>query len=358
MWEVDRVDAIRELQPLPGWVLSLALGRDGKTLASGSTESSIRLWAPDAGLREGLVPVKEPMQLGAHPGGVLGVALSADGRTLASCGKDRRVRLWDAATGKERWVLRGHPAWVETLAFAPEGNLLATGDVEGGLFLWDGLSGKELGRIAAHPGGITGLAFAADGKQLVSTGADTTALVWDVPALLEASRLRPIRLSAVELRTLWEQLADEDEDRADQAIRPLVGGVRDSLPFLKERLQPISTERLRQLLTDLEDDQFAVRRKADEDLGQLGRFVEPALRKALMGQPSLDARRHMEQLLQRLEEKPPSQEYRRALRALQVLEQSATPEARTHLAALARGAPDTELTRLAKAALERLGEKR
>jgi hypothetical protein len=112
------------------------------------------------------------------------------------------------------------------------------------------------------------------------------------------------------------------------------------------------------LLTDLDSDQFEVRGRARQELEKLGELAEPALRKALADSASAEVRRTAEQLLERLEGarfNPPAEELR-SLRAVQALEQIGTREAREVLRALAGGAPETRLTREAKASMERLAK--
>src|ERR1051326_7452855 len=62
--------------------------------------------------------------LTGHGGEVLAVAFAPDGRLLASGSSDQTIRLWDAVTGEERRLLRGHTGAVRTLAFAAHNNQL------------------------------------------------------------------------------------------------------------------------------------------------------------------------------------------------------------------------------------------
>jgi HEAT repeat protein len=104
----------------------------------------------------------------------------------------------------------------------------------------------------------------------------------------------------------------------------------------EQRLKPVlpaDTKRLAEALRNLDSDQFRLRDKAAKELESLGEGAEPALRQALAGHPSVEVRARLEQLLERLVRADPWRRWR----ALEVLEQIGSPEARQLLAALAHG---------------------
>jgi WD40 repeat protein len=65
--------------------------------------------------------------LEGHDSSVSAVAFSPDGKTLASGSYDHTVRLWDPATGQSLQTLEGHDDWVSAVTFSPDGRTLASG---------------------------------------------------------------------------------------------------------------------------------------------------------------------------------------------------------------------------------------
>jgi WD40 repeat protein len=80
--------------------------------------------------------------LKGHTAKVLSVAYSPDGKTLASGSIDQTIKLWDVATGKEQATLKGHTRYVASVAFSPDGKTLASGSEDRTIKLWDVTTGK------------------------------------------------------------------------------------------------------------------------------------------------------------------------------------------------------------------------
>ena len=227
------------------------------------------------------------------------------------------------------------------VAFLADGRTLAAGCADGTVRLCDVPTGQEIGQFKGHQGAVTGLAFSPDGKALVSVGADTTALIWSMTYLARPKAGPAPALDAKAQETHWSDLAGPDAKAACKAIQTLSAAPAAAAVLVGKRLrpvEPIASERLKQLLADLRSNQFTRREKAAGELARSADLAEPAMRHELAAQPPLEVRQRVEKLLERLVVDPLSPTDLQAVRAVEILEQTGSAEARQLLEELAKDA--------------------
>ena len=155
------------------YVGCLAVSRDGRVLATGSNDHSVKLWA--------LADGAELKTLAGHTDWVAAVAISPDGQFLASASIDRTVRLWRLPEGDLVNNLEGHSDEIRCLRFSPDGRLLATGSGDHTVRLWRMPDGLALAVLEGHSDIVSCLAMSSDGRLLASGSYDKNVRLWSLP---------------------------------------------------------------------------------------------------------------------------------------------------------------------------------
>jgi WD40 repeat protein len=224
-------------------ITCLSLASDGRTLATGADDGSIKTWDVAAG--------KETRSFSAHRGTVYSVCFDPAGKRLISAG-NREARMWDAGTGKSLHEWPASYTLVASAIFTPDGNGALTAAWDGSARLLDTRTGTQRARF----GGLGGL--------------DGVLLHPDTYCLALWSHGRSIALFDLDLRP------------PDAAARQRIAG----------------------LLAQLDDDDYKVRERASAALKSLGWIAAEALEKAARESKSAEVRIRARQALWSLRNEP------------------------------------------------------
>jgi WD40 repeat protein len=175
---------------LPDGTLAVAGGRPGQEgdvrifdlNASGKTENGVIILD---GVNDLKVMKKQLLEVDDS---VLCLAVSPDGKQLATGSCDRTVRVWEIATSKLEQSIENHADWVLGVAFAPDGKHLITCSRDKTAKVWDLVAKESVLTFPAHQNTVFGVGVKADSKVGFSAGSDRQLRMWD--ALGEGKQLK------------------------------------------------------------------------------------------------------------------------------------------------------------------------
>ena len=177
VWNPSTTFLSHILQGHTGKVRDLDFSLNGRTLASGGEDKTVRLWNVATGSLH--------HTLKAHEGEVLAVAFSFDGWILASGGEDKIIHLWDVDTGTLIRTIRGHNDAIYSLSFTLDGQILASGEDGKIVCLWDVATGTLIRTIIGHEDEVLRVGMSHNSRILVGVDAaseEKTFRLWCVHA--------------------------------------------------------------------------------------------------------------------------------------------------------------------------------
>ncbi|MBE9206030.1 serine/threonine protein kinase [Nostoc sp. LEGE 06077] len=154
------------------YVKTLAITQNGKTLVSGSSDKTIKIW--------NLADSSLIRTISGHDSGVIAVAISPDNQTLVSSSNDQSIRIWNLESGALIHTLNEHKGAVWSITITPEGQTLVSGSGDKTIKIWHLKTGELIKTLTSHLSSVMSLAISHDGKTLVSGSNDKTIKIWNL----------------------------------------------------------------------------------------------------------------------------------------------------------------------------------
>ncbi|KAJ5640336.1 uncharacterized protein N7484_008198 [Penicillium longicatenatum] len=215
-------------------VNSIAWSQDGRRLASGSDDNTVRIWDPATGQCASI--------LEGHGDSVNSIAWSQDGRRLASGSDDNTVRIWDPATGQCVSTLGGHSESVLSITWSQDGSRLASGSGDNTVRIWDPATGQCASSLEGHGNSVLSITWSQDGSRLASGSGDNTVRIWD-PATGQYASILEGHSNRV-LSIAWSQdgnrLASGSDDKTVRIWDPATGQCVSTLKGHSESVRSIT----------------------------------------------------------------------------------------------------------------------
>lgn len=195
LWDVNSGSLLRTFSGHVNSVAGVAFTPDGKTLVSAA--DNVILWDINSGRQRGIGPVhtlgkafrNRPGYISFRPRILNFVSLSSDGRLAISGGSDEKVKLWDTGTRAEILTFSGHKGWVNSAIFSPDNNYVLSAGTDGVVLMWDVNTGFTLMFLKGHKSKVISTAFSASGRLAATGDEDGTIIIWDVVLGREKGRL-------------------------------------------------------------------------------------------------------------------------------------------------------------------------
>lgn len=153
-------------------VTAIAFNADGKTIASASTDKTIKIW--DVALESPIQTISEG--LGENPA----IATSTDGKILASSSMGNTIKVWNLETGNLLHTLRGHTWTISAIAMSPDGKTLVSSGEDNTIRIWSLETGELLKNLTGQVAAVSSLHISLDGWLLVGGSEDNTVKVWSL----------------------------------------------------------------------------------------------------------------------------------------------------------------------------------
>ncbi|MBD2515733.1 serine/threonine protein kinase [Nostoc sp. FACHB-973] len=181
LWNVNTGDQICTLTGHKLQVNSVAFSPQGQIIASASYDRTIRLWQISSQKEFKNCPCYTLSGiLSGHAWAVLTVAFSPDGKVLATGSDDKTIKLWEVNTGQLISTLSGHSWSVVSVAFTADGKTLISASWDKTVKLWKVSTGEEIVTLSGHTDSVSAIAVSQVARLIASGSKDKTIKLWQL----------------------------------------------------------------------------------------------------------------------------------------------------------------------------------
>ena len=184
-----------------GEVTALSLSPNGRILASGSSDRTLKLWRLETGELLHTFAGRSLWSNAGHQDRISALTFGFNGRVLISASQDGEIKLWDLSARQLISTLPSHGWGVLAIALMPDSDRLVSGSGDGVIQLWDAKTDQHLADLTQHQSQVSALTIDRMGQLLGSGSADRTICLWDLKSdrLIKTLKGHVDRVSALAL---------------------------------------------------------------------------------------------------------------------------------------------------------------
>jgi len=187
VWDLKTGKLLRKFLGHKDIITSVAFSPNGKYIASSSYDRTVNVWdfytgnlirvfgkrVPEEEITQSRI--LERLDQSWHC-----VDFSKDGKYIACGSSDNSVRVWEFETGKLIHMITGHQYSVYDLVITPDSRFIISISFDSTIKIWEITTGILIRTLKGHIGSIKSVNISSDGKYIVSGGKDKSVKIWDI----------------------------------------------------------------------------------------------------------------------------------------------------------------------------------